>query len=108
MRITKKYLIEWLNKKFIEFEITDYEVTEIRTTQYSQNQYESGACRLIISFENKKLNEDSLFHTSYFLCFYTMGYMQQAINDGYELCIKSKGNSIKDFELEIRKRQAAK
>lgn len=106
MRITAKYLVDFVNKKFEQFEINDYEVYSIEPTRFNAHLIEGGAASLYIKFR-KKDSIKNLTNHGYFLCFYPMKHLQQYINSGeYELYINSKDSySISNFELDIRKIQ---
>lgn len=103
-RLTAKKLVAWCNEQFKEFGINDYEVTKITRTRYNKDQYESGACKLLVSFITKSLPKNSLVHSGYFMCFYSISEYQYYINNGCSLYLKDKSRHgiLSDFEIEIR------
>ena len=78
MRITKKYIIKWLNDKFKELgeplvatEVTIY-------TGLSQSAIESGCCRLAVHISVPN-------GVCYIYCRYSMGDLQRYVDMGYKL-----------------------
>lgn len=104
-RLTVKKLINWLNEKFTQLQINEYEVIDIHRTYFNQNDYEGGACRLVITFKNKKLSDDSPFSKGSFYCFYRIKELQWFLENGYELFLldNSRIGILSNFELDVRK-----
>lgn len=96
MRITQRYLKEWLVKEFERLKI-EYPIGEIYRTHCTQNQYECGAAYFIIKFgEFPCLG--SIF------IFYPISYLQEELNNGYELFLELKSQySLSDAQINIRK-----
>lgn len=106
IRLTANKLKDWVNEKFKELEIVNYECTEIQRTFYTQDQYEAGACRLNILFKDRTLAVDHVANRHYFHCFYSLGYLQKAINNGYEMYLTYQFNAahiLNNLEIEVRK-----
>lgn len=103
MRITRKYLIEFLNKKFEEFEITQYEVYAVEPTRFSIHLLEGGAACLYIRF---RVKGESWSHTNHgtFFCFYRIKDLQWYVNNGYEIYLKGDKYSLSNYELDVRKK----
>jgi len=101
-RITKKYLIDFVNEKFKTFEIKEYYVSGVEITRFRDYDIEGGACRLIFTVKEKK-NENNFCH---FYCFYSIKQIQQHCDIGYELYLKnnSRFGLIREFELDLRKK----
>lgn len=99
MRITQRYLKEWLSEEFKRLEI-EYTIKEIYKTRLRPNEYEAGAAHFII--RAGLLN--STFDFSVFVP-YPLYYLQKELNNGYELIFKLKeGRYLADSELDIRKK----
>ena len=104
-RLTSKKLVNWLNEKFLELGIKDYEVTQISRTHFNQNDYECGACRLLIHFKDKTLNDDHILNNRHFMCFYRISELEWYIKNGYKLWLKdnSRQGYLTQFELDVQK-----
>lgn len=106
MRVTGKYLINFVNESFKKLEINDVECHSVDRTYFTEDQYQNGACFLQIRFRKKdNHNNFGSFH-----CFFSMGEIQNHLISGkYELFLDfSKGRynaiSLQDIELNIRKK----
>ena len=104
-RLTTAKLIDWVNFKFKELEILNFECYAISRTFFSQNDYECGACKLVIQYRNKSVDEKSLISTGTFVCYYRIKELEWFLKNGYELCLKdnSRFGFISNFELDVRK-----
>ena len=104
-RLTAKKIIVWLNTEFNRLNISKYEVYAIERTFYSQSDYEAGACRLVIKFKNKNVDDDSIISHGTFNCYYRIMELQWYINNGYELFLKEAGRLglMSQLELDLRK-----
>lgn len=93
MRITGKYLTDWINNKLKELEI-DFHVTEISRTRFTGEQYEGGACKQIIRIASNQ-NENE---TCSFLCYFNMQELEEYVNSGWRLSLQFN-NRIGNFNL---------
>lgn len=105
-RLTAKVFLEFVNKEFERFEASYIKATKVERTRYTQDQYQSGACKLVVSFEDTRFGKHHLVNHS-FLCFYSLGEYQEYLKNGYEMYMRfmprSHGLSFKDLEIEVRK-----
>lgn len=107
MRITRKYLINWINNKFKELEIVEYEVYDVEPTRFSSEQLQGGAASLFIRFKRK--NDDSIMSKGLFYSFYRIKDLQDHINNGWELYLNPNmgrygiPSPLNDWELDLRK-----
>ena len=107
MRITRKYLINWINEKFKELEIFEYEVYDVQPTGFSNQQIEGGAASLAIQFKTK--DDNSYFSKSTFYCFYRIKDLQKHIDEGWELWLNPNMGKygipepLNNWELDLRK-----
>lgn len=102
MRITSKYLQNWLSNKFKELEIPWQCVDVVRSGSLGK-EVEAGACFLY--FRIKPLREDlCMYDQITMLGFYSMGQYQKLLNSGHELYLKfDKHMILSNCEVEIRK-----
>lgn len=99
-KLTSKKLVNWCNEEFAKLGFDDWEVTHITRTRFTDGQYEAGACKLYVWYRSKK-NENL---TDLFLGFYSIGYMDKAIKNGYKLYLKcDMRQPISDLELDLQK-----
>lgn len=90
MRVTKRYIENWVNAKMVELEIP-FCVKEVYKTRYTQDQYEGGASHFNISLHQINESErNPMLPLVNFYIFYPMWYMQQELNSGYEFYFKPK------------------
>ena len=103
MRITRKYLISFLNKKFKELEINEYEIYDVEPTRFAAELLEGGACCLYIKF--KKIGEPlSYTNGGVFYSFYRMKDIDFYLKKGYEMFLKTdRLGTISNMELDLRK-----
>ena len=106
-RLTAKKLVNWVNQEFQKLGIKDYEVTEITKTNYSQDHYEEGASRLIVTFRNKSMDQNSYMGLNHFLCYYRISDYDCYLKNGYELYLKDteRFGILKNFTIEVRKKE---
>lgn len=98
MRVTKKYLIKWVNEEFKRLEINDWEVFQIDKTRFRSQDYEEGACFLYVRFRFKE-NHTS---TARFLCFYPLKEYEEHINNGKKLKLTfGRSFTLTDCTIEI-------
>jgi hypothetical protein len=105
-RLTANKLLDWVRQEFKKLGLTDYEVTEISRTHYSQDYYEAGASRLIVTFRNKAMDQNSFMSLNHFLCYYRISDYDWYLKNGYELYLKDteRYGIIKNFTIEVRKK----
>lgn len=106
MRITKKYLLKWINEQFVKFEMNHIEATEIVITRFRPDDYEGGACRMYVYLRDKEFDRDGL-PPIYFMCFYKLSEYEDYINYGYEMYLKFKDprlGLLRDLEIDLRKK----
>jgi hypothetical protein len=82
VRVTGRYLTEWVNNKLNEFEL-QLKVKEIYTTRFRSHDYEAGAAKLAII-----LGRESPMSNICLNCFYRMGELQRELKNGYKLKLK--------------------
>lgn len=103
IRVTTKYLTEWINAKLEEWEI-DAEVDHITRTHYRSHEYEAGAACLNIWLRHKK---GKWGNNALFFAFFSMGTMTHYLAQGYKLAIKVKypmfGISEENWELTVER-----
>jgi hypothetical protein len=97
MRITKRYLKEWLIKEFTRLEINTL-VGEVERSNFTGNQYEAGAWWIRIAIGIKPC-------ITHLYIYYPLSYLQKELNNGYELFLDLKnGSYLNDAEINIRKK----
>lgn len=108
-RLTAKKLVEWLNKKFEQLDITEYEIIDVKRTYYTSDQYEGGACKQHIYFKNKGQNIEHPSDLGTMMCFYNLKELEYYINNGWEMYFRVRnkfGNRfliISDLELDVKR-----
>ena len=97
IRLTKKFVINWVNKEFKRLEIDGFVATEMYNNNFRQNDLENGASYYSITL----LYEGLYAGTMYFL--WQMKYVENYLNNGYKLKIEFKriGNSFVVPDSEI-------
>lgn len=106
-RITRKYLINWINNKFKELEIFEYEVYDVEPTRFSGHLLEGGAACLFIRFKRK--GDGSFMAKGTFYSFYRIYDIQKHIENGWELWLNPNmgrygtPSPLNNWELDLRK-----
>lgn len=104
-RLTYKKLVAWVNEQFDKFEIKDYEAYKAERTYFTSYQYEGGACKLRVFFRHKSLKSHPLTDpTNYFMSFYFLKEYENYLNQGYEMRLVLKGNSLLNLEIDLVKK----
>lgn len=100
MRVTRKYLIGWLQDKFKELEL-DLEVVDIHKTHLRSDEYEGGAAHWIFTI---KIPTSGLIFP--ILMFYPLSILQEELNNGYELFLDTRRGRgyLPDSEVNVRKK----
>jgi len=110
MRVTKKTIIEWMNKKFDELEMFNFRVYDVERTRFTSDQYEGGAAKLYIRVRDTNFPIDSYHNSTTLLCSYSMGELQDHLNHGFDLVLKcnwrhgTSSFSLSHLELELSKK----
>ena len=103
MRITKKYLQNWLTNKLNELEI-DWVCTDVSRSYNRPFDIEGGACQLFFRIKHKT-DTNSFFNEKTIYGFYSMGQIQDYIKMGYELHLKFDRHMIlSNCEVDLRKK----
>lgn len=105
MRVTQKYLLNWLKAKFQQLEI-DFIPYEIHKTYCTSNQYEAGAAHFLINAHHKDSQPGQLDAT--ILVPFPLREYQRYLNDGHVLVweprIETCGMFIDDSCITYRKK----
>jgi len=83
-RLTKKYVINWINQEFKRLEIKGFVATEMYNNNFRQNDLENGASYYSISLEYEGVYSGVM----HFL--WQMKYVEHYLNNGYKLKIEFK------------------
>jgi hypothetical protein len=106
MRVTQKYLLNWLKAKFEQLEI-EYVPYDIQKTRFHPSQYEAGAANFLIRARHKTCKSD-YFADAIILVPFPLWDYQGALNNGYELFWEPRtercGYFINDSNLIYRKK----
>ena len=98
-----KDLVEWVNKEFERFEITEYRAVEAVRTYHNQDAIEGGACRMLIFFEC--VNQKTM-GSPYFLCFYTLKQLNTYLKEGFEMYLDFKHSIVlTNITIEVRRKK---
>ncbi len=106
-RVTRKYLINWINEKFKELEIFEYEVYDVEPTRFTGHLLEGGAACLFIRF--RRIGDHSIFASGNFYSFYRIYDIQNFLKNGYELWLNPNmgrygaPSPLNNWELDVRK-----
>jgi len=102
MRVTSKYLQNWLTNKFEELEIP-WVCYEVCRSYNRPCDIEGGACQLYFRIKHKT-DTHSLLSERVILGFYSMGQHQEYLNSGYELWLKfDRYMILGNCEVDVRK-----
>ncbi len=103
-RLTSKKIITWLNEVFPEWGAPHIQVYEIERTRFRQDEYEAGACKLHIRYRNTEVDEGSLMSQGSFMSFYSIRELQEYLEMGYELYLKTgQFRLLSNIELDVKK-----
>ncbi len=87
MRVTKKYLTNWINAKMKELEIP-YEVQAIDHTRLRSDDYEGGAAIYVVRM--KDIGYEGQEWAMVYLIFSTMRQIEYNLNNGWRLYFNPK------------------
>lgn len=102
MRLTKKYILNWVNEKFKSLEINGYKAGDMYHTRFRGQDYEAGATTHIIRVYDE--NGDYAFNINFL---WGIKEVEYYLNNGHELNIDFNTISgsifLADSEITYRK-----